>query len=288
MTVDAIALILLGILSYLGWRTGALGQVLRIVAALAVLFFGRIAAQLVRESLFGSTGIAEPIVEVTSYFLGATLLYAAIVATGWLVIRTMRVATPTLATMDRAGGAALGAVKAAVLIYVLVAGTLLLTAGLHSQDPDDRMHMRDGFLTSLAEQYDIFSPWKLETLESLHRFLRAGLKAREDGIEHVLREHEEAADLLRSDEVRELLEDEKLQEAIKAGKGAQSLADERIRKLLNDPRFMERLKKIDLEAIERDLTGDQEPAAPVDLQPQVPPRKLDMGSDVGVDLGNAQ
>ena len=93
MTLDVLAAILLVILSYLGWRTGALGQILRLVAAAVVLLFGRVAAGFVRDLLFGASGFAEPMVEVCSYFLGATLLYAAVVGSGWFVIKTMRAAS---------------------------------------------------------------------------------------------------------------------------------------------------------------------------------------------------
>lgn len=271
MTLDVIAVILLGILSYLGWRTGALGQVLRIVAALMVLFFGRIAARLVRETLFGTTEIAAPIVEVTSFFLGGTLLYGSVVLVGWFVIRTMRAATPTLATMDRAGGAALGAVKASVLIYVLLAGALLLGAGLKAEDPDDRLHLRNGYLTAAAQEYDVFSPWRIDELESLHRLLRVGMEAKEKGVEHALREHEKVADLLRRQSIRELVDDEKLQPAVEAGRSAQTLADERIRALLNDERFMELLEQIDFDELEAVIDTAGSPAAEEEPKPTEPP-----------------
>ena len=264
MTLDVFAAIVLTILSYLGWRSGALGQLLRIVGAAAVLFFGKVAAAFVRDVLFGGSGFAEPLVEVGSYFLGATLLYAAVVLSGWFVIKTMRAATPTLATMDRAVGATLGAVKASILVYVIVAGALLLASPLAKQDPEDAMHLRDGYITGMAEQYDIFSPWRVEELDDLHRLLQSGMKARDQGVEHVLREHERAADLLRRSGVQELLDDEELREAIESGHAYRTLADERVRELLNDPAFMELLQELDLAEIERtveEASTQEKPAA---------------------------
>lgn len=262
MTLDVFAAVLLAILSYLGWRTGALGQLLRIVGAVLVLLFGRVAAEFVREVLFGSSKIAEPAIEVTSYFLGATLLYVAVVLVGWFVIRTMRAATPTLATADRAGGAALGAVKAAVLIYVMIAGAVLLTAAHTKQDPDDRLHFRDGQLTRLAQEYDVFSPWQMPELDSLHRFMRAGLAAREKGVEHLLRDHADIADLLRQKSVRDVLDDEALEPALQDGKSALTLADERIRALLNDKEFVQALEKINLDEFEAIVAQAGAKAAP--------------------------
>jgi uncharacterized membrane protein required for colicin V production len=251
VTVDVVVAFLFGVLTYLGWRTGALGQFLRIGAAVAVIVLGPFAAELSREAIFGESSVAEPVVEVVSYFVGATLLYVTVVAAGWLTIRAMRAASENLNKLDRTAGAAVGAVKATLLVYILLSGVLLLWSPLKDVDPADELHLRDGYATATAEEYDVLSPWRLPELNSLHRMLRVGDAVRDGGHAAELRERDEgAADVLRREAVEELLEDDALVEAAARDQYATTLADPRVRRLLQDDEFVDELSAVDWEKLE--------------------------------------
>lgn len=247
MTLDFIALVLLGIFVFLGWRSGALQQCVRVVAIIVVLMFGREVGALVRETLFGSPGFARPAVEVASYFIGAIVVYATISIAGWLTIRMMRAATPSLATIDRLGGALLGGVKGGAIVYVMIVGFALLAIPLKSQDPDDRLHLRDSVLYALGQQYDLFAPWRFADLDRVKKLLVAGQEAPRTAASN----HPEVYDLVRAKGVRELVNDPELREALDAGDDVKLFADERVRALLNDRDFVERLRRADFEALEK-------------------------------------
>ena len=245
MTVDVIAIIIFGVLVYLGWRSGALAQVLRVVAAVLVVLFGRDAAAVVRDIVAGTDVVAEPVVEVGCYFAGGFLLYLTIVLSGWFVIRTMRAAAPTLATMDRAAGASIGAVKAALIVYVLVMGAVLIGAALESEDPDDHMHLRDGYATKYAAKLDALSPWRHEEVAAFVKLVRTAASTTSDEARQLVENNPEIAELLDAEPMRTLMSDDKLREAAEAGEYARVLADERVRKLLNDREFRRRMRDID-------------------------------------------
>lgn len=266
MTVDVFVAFILLTLAYLGWRTGALGQLLRIVAALAVLFGGRVAAQLVRDVLFAQSQWSGSVVaDVAAYFLAVTLLYTSILAVGWLVIRMMRSASPTLGSLDRAGGAGIGALKAAVLAYVILWGCLLLAGPMERLDPEDRLHLRDGYATRWAEEADLLSPWRLPELEELHRMVEVGAAAREHDAQELVRSFGKAADLLRRDDVRELVGDEELVEAARDNRWAQTLGDPRVRELLGDESFIDAMRAVDWSKI-LEAVGPAEPTEVVDVE----------------------
>jgi uncharacterized membrane protein required for colicin V production len=268
VTVDAIVVFVFGVLTYLGWRTGALGQALRIVAAIAVILLGPIAAELAREAMFGQSRLAEPIIEVASYFVGITLLYVSVVAAGWIAIRAMRATSDGLTRLDRTAGAGVGAVKASLLVYILMSGVLLLWSPLQNIDPDDDLHLRDGYSTAMAAEYDLLSPWRLPELDALHRMLRVGASVREGDKAAVLRERDQAAaDLLRREAVAELLQDEQLMEAVRADRYPETLADARIRALLNDDPFVEKVGQVDWARLEREF-GDPGAESPPDEELQ--------------------
>ncbi|MFU8806806.1 MAG: hypothetical protein ACNA8W_23570, partial [Bradymonadaceae bacterium] len=92
MTVDIIITFLFSVMVFLGWRSGALSQGVRIVGAVAVVLASPFAAVIVRETLFRETGTATPMVEMLSLFLAGIFLYVGIVAAGWLAIKTLRAA----------------------------------------------------------------------------------------------------------------------------------------------------------------------------------------------------
>ncbi len=244
---------------FLGWRSGALSQAIRIGAAVAVVFASPFVAVIVREALFRHSGMAAPMTEMGALFLAGVLIYVAIVLAGWLVVKTMRAASKTLSGLDRAGGALIGGFKAIIIIYFIVILVAMVEVPLEKHDPTNALHLREGHATAVVTRFNVLSPWQFPDLRVLHDALRVGHLAEQSGNKGLLREHARAADLLRKKAVNELLEDEELIEAMVADHYPVTLADERVRALLNDGEFVTQLRSVDWQALLTVAAGAEDP-----------------------------
>lgn len=244
MAVDVFIAILFGIMVFLGWRSGALSQAIRIGAAIAVVVASPFVAIIIRETLFGESDIATPWMEMTSMFLAGILIYVALVVAGWLVVKTMRAASPTLSKVDRAGGALIGSLKAAVIVYFVLVLVLTVQVSLEKHDANNALRLRGGYATAFVERYNILFPWQFPDLKILHQALRTGVLAEKHGKQSLVRDDARAADILRKASVQELLADEALMEAVVADRYPITLADERVRVLLNDKDFVRELRSV--------------------------------------------
>jgi hypothetical protein len=249
VTIDVVITILFAIMVFLGWRSGALSQGIRIGAAVAVVALSPWVSIVVREALFQESKLSAPVVEMGALFLAGVIIYVVIVTAGWLVVRTMRAASKTLSKLDRLGGAGIGGLKAALLIYFILVVVVMLEVPLTRMDPENALRLRDGHATALVAEYNVLAPWRFPDLKQLHRAVEVGHYAEQNGQRHVLREHARAADLLRKKAVRELLEDEAVVAAALADRHAVTLADDRVRALLNDEEFITQLRSVDWDAL---------------------------------------
>lgn len=275
MTLDLIFGVFFALMLSLGWRSGAMRQVMRVIAAVAVMALTAPASALVREALVPRVELAGPLVEVASMVLAALGIYVGLAVAGWLIIRAVYTVSDTLTWADRAGGAGLGALKSMLIIYVLVLFALLLQGPLGHIDPDDRLHFRDGRLTAFVERHDVLAPWRFPDVARLEVALRVAAKA--EGSRRgaaALREHEQAADFVRREAFRALLEREALVEAARGGHLAGVLADEAARALINEPEHVEALRRVDWEEVEREVVGPRE-------QPTEPGGDASGGGDAG-------
>lgn len=254
MTLDLVFASLALIMVYLGWRSGVTGQVLRVAAAIAVLLFTSPASTMLREALAPEQTVSSPGFEVASMFGAAVLLYIGVTLAGSLVIGAMRKVSDTLSAVDRIGGALLGTVKALLIVYVLAACALLLQGSLAKADPDDAMHLRDGYATALVEQHNVIAPWRFPALQQLQAALRvADAAAQRAEARGALKKHATAADFIRRERFQALLKRPALMEAARQGRYALVLADEQARAFLNDPEQVDALQKIDWTRVETDV-----------------------------------
>ena len=157
------------LLVYLGWRSGATGQALRVVAAASVVLFTSPVSSLLRGILFPQKTVVEPLIEVGSMFLATIVIYIGVSLAGWLAIKIMRRTSDTLSAMDHAGGAALGAIKAGLLVYVFGILAVLSQGPLEVIDAEDKLHLRDGHVTAFVSRYNILAPWRFPDVERLER-----------------------------------------------------------------------------------------------------------------------
>lgn len=268
MTIDFTVAAILAAFVFLGWRSGALSQAIRVGAAVLIVIAGPFVARLLREIVFGTESASVPLSEAASLVAAGILIYATVAIAGWLAIKVMRAASDTLSTMDRVGGATLGLIKGLVITYCLVFAALFITPALERVDPDDVLHMRDGHLTQFVERHNLLAPWHLPELERLHLMVRVA-RATEDASRHdVVREFADgkAADLLKDERVRELAEDDEIVAAARREDYVKTLEDERVRKLLNDEDFIEELEHVEWEVLLEEITPEGDEASVVHEQ----------------------
>jgi len=247
VTIDFTVAAILAAFVFLGWRSGALSQAIRVGAAILIVLAGPFVARLLREIVLGAEHAAVPLGEAASLVAAGILIYAAVAIAGWLAVKVMRAASDTLSTMDRVGGATLGLLKGVVITYCLVFAGLFITPALERVDPDDVMHMRDGHVTHFVEAHNLLAPWHLPELERLHLVLRVADVAGETDRLDVVREWSDgkAAEILRDERVVELADDEELVRAARRDDYVTTLEDERVREILNDDDFIEEFEHVE-------------------------------------------
>lgn len=250
MTVDIAGALIFAFLVVLGWRSGALRQILRVVAIVAVIVGVPFLSPMVREYVFGQPGRAEPGVEVASIIISGLVLYVAVALTGWVLVRMMRWVSATLDLMDRAAGAGIGAVKAAALIYLFAVAVVFMEGPITEQYPEDELRLLDGHITEFVGDHNVLAPWQFPDLGRLHRALSVGQKVEEEGLHELVRQQGEAADFLRDETVRELLEDEQLMDWVEGDHYPMTLADPRVREVLNDESLSRKLEEVDWRKLE--------------------------------------
>lgn len=253
MTVDILSLAIVLLLAYLGWRSGAVRQIVRVIAVIAVVVGVPFVSPVIRQFIFGEPGWAKPGIEVASIVVAGIAIYLAVSLAGWLVVKTMRFVSMTLSLVDRAAGASIGAVKALLIVYLVAALVVMVEGPLAERDPDDRMALRGGILVTFAADYNVLAPWQFPDLETLHVALYVGELVDELQAHAMIREYPDAAEVLRHERVQQLISDEELMDWINADHYPLTLADHRVRRILNDEAVMERLEAVDWEALQQRL-----------------------------------
>ncbi len=253
MSLDLVLAALFIIMTGLGWRSGALSQSLRVGAAIAVIFATAPVSAVLRATALANYP-AGAALDVASMVLAALLIYLGISLTGWLIIGALHATSALLSRADRTLGLLMGAIKAALLVYVLATCAVLLAGPLQGLDPDDGWHLRDGVATSFVQRYNIIAPWRFPDLARLHASLRvAAFAAQSHDNARALHEHPQAADFLRRDDLRALAADEQLMHDAARDLYALTLAHEAARAALADDDFTAPLRAVPWSALEASL-----------------------------------
>jgi hypothetical protein len=220
--------------------------VARVGAVVAVIFGTATAAPYVRAFLFAGSEAASPALEVASMVLGALAIYVGVWFVATLAIKTLHAVSGVLSSMDHLGGAALGALKALLVVYFGAVCLATLKGPLKRIDPDDRMHLRDGQATAFVEAYDLLAPWRFPDVAELREALvKTSDALGDEALMRRLKALPRVADLLKHKKFRAILSDDKLVEAARAGNYYEILADERVRALLKDEAFMQDVREVD-------------------------------------------
>ncbi|MEZ4460133.1 MAG: CvpA family protein [bacterium] len=259
MALDVTALAVFLMLAFLGYRSGLTSQVIRLGALVAVVAASPTVAAIIRESFFGEVRVGEPVVEGLSVFVAGLVIYFGISLAGWLAVRTMRKASPSLSKADRAAGGLVGAVKAGVIVYLLVFVAIFVEKGLEKTDPDDHLKIRNSELTTWVKGHNLLAPWHLPELQRVQEMVRVADVAAAEGKMSKIRENAVASDVLRRERVQAILKDERLKDTILNGGFAEMLGDGRVRDLMRDDDVMRAADAVDwdelLEALQS--SGDK-------------------------------
>ena len=253
MVVDIICGLLLVGMVILGWRSGAIRQVVRLIAIIAVIVGVPFLSPVIRDIVFAESGRGSPGVEVTSMVMAGVIIYVAFALAGWAAVKVLRFVSAALSVMDRAGGAAIGGIKGVVLVYLCAVLVVMMEGPLAERDPDDNFHLRGGWLTGIAGEYNVLAPWQFPELERLHRALIVGELVAEKSGHDIVRDDEDAAEFLRQEQTKDLLEDEELMGWVSTDNYPMTLADARVREVINDPGMTERLQAGDWTGLEASL-----------------------------------
>src|SRR5690554_49462 len=253
MTVDIIAIFLIALTIFLGWRKGAISQLGQIAAALLAVLGASYAAGPVREILFAESEWSQPSIEVTSLLIAGVSIYLSIAVAGWLLVRAMRAVSENLGRLDRLGGSVLGGVKGMLLIYFVLTLLVLLDAPMQRIDPSNAMALRGGSATTYVEDNNVLAPWQLPDLAELHAALKLRYYVEELNRHAILHDHARANDFLRREIIEAMSQDPALMEAVIADRFAFTLADPRIRAVLSDEETRATLLSIDWESLLKEV-----------------------------------
>jgi uncharacterized membrane protein required for colicin V production len=247
MSFDVLALALTALLVFLGWRGGLLKQVARLAGVLAVVFGTATAAPIVREALFVGSKAPKPVLEVLSMMLGAVAIYVGVWFISALVIRAVHAVSDTLSSMDHLSGAALGLLKATLVIYFGAVCVAALRGPLEQADPEDSLGLRDSVVISTIAQNDLLVTVRFPDLGRLKQALQtlSALSEQAPKYKDKLLKDPAVAKLLEHEQLSELLKDEELIKKAVQGLFYDLLADKRVQELMVDEDFLKALREVE-------------------------------------------
>lgn len=251
MTADILFLCITLILAFLGWRSGALGQLLRVVAALAVIFTTAPVSRLVREVIFGTPEPGSPVLEIGAMVLAAVCVYIGVSVVGWLVIKGLHRASDVLSSSDRLGGLVLGAVKACLIVYVLASLLLMVFGALEATDDEDSLHLRDGRVTEFVSNHNLIAPWRYPEINTLFAALRVKHHLGSNQNARLPKESKGAATFLTRSAFIDLAKHKDVMRYALSNQVAKGVFNARIRAFLADDELAGALKKTDWAGIEQ-------------------------------------
>lgn len=261
MTLDIVALVLALMFIYMGWRSGAVSQCMRVIAAVVAFMAASPVSRIINDLVFPATDLSGPVLEAMMLVASGILVYMALAVTGWLFARALWAASDGVTLLDRSGGASLGLLKSAILVYFLVAAVAMMRAPLERVDEKDVLHLRDSHLLGWVERHNVLVAWRFGDLQRLHDALKVDRAAEESRAARLVRQRADASDFLTSDEIKALKEDEAVVDAAVDDVYYRTLADPRVREYLNDEEFVARLRLVEwdvlLDEIEQKGEGEE-------------------------------
>ena len=253
MTIDIICAVICLMMAFLGYRSGAISQVIRIGAIIAAYLASPVVGSIIREVWAAEAEVAPPMSEAISLGVASILIYFAVTLSGSLAVRTLRMVSKTLSKLDRLIGLILGSAKGLVICYIIASVFIVAMIPIEKRDPEDKYHIRDGQLLPFAQKHSLLLPWQFPALRQFHQMVRFADWIKREKLEYRFRDNSRIGEVLQHEEIKALLADEALVEAAKNNLYPQTLSDARVRKYLNDKKNLKQLK-----AVEWDILNEED------------------------------
>lgn len=261
MTLDLISAGIAVVLGLLGWRAGALTQLFRVGAVVGAFVGAAPFATLLEGTFRPGTAISGPVEESLLLLGSGLVLYLAFALVAAVSIRMMRSASDRLSFADRFGGLVLGVAKAAVVVYFLASAVSMVREPLRAVEAGDWLGLEESRVVGFVDRHDLLVVWRFRDLERLHDAIELAYRVERGSADPVVGNRSRAAGLLRSPEFRRLMDREELVEAAREDRYYATLADPSVRKVLNDERFVSRLRLVDWRRLLEELRGPNGSAA---------------------------
>jgi uncharacterized membrane protein required for colicin V production len=142
VTVDIICGFILVLLTGLGYKSGAIAQIVRLGGLVAAFFAAPYLADLATED--------EPILHWGLTALAFAAIYTAVAIIGHFLLSRDKGPSKN----DRLAGAALGTLKAAALTGLVAASLHILESDLRRVDPQDRLHVQHSMVVATARRVE--------------------------------------------------------------------------------------------------------------------------------------
>ncbi len=264
MTIDIICASICLMMAFLGYRSGAISQVIRIGAIIAAFLLSPVVASIIREVWAAEAEVAPPMSEAISLGVAAFLIYFAVSFSGSLAIRTLRMVSKTLSSMDRLIGLALGTAKGLIVCYIIASVFLVALVPIEKRDPKDEFHIRDGQVLPFAQKHSILLPWQFPSVRRFHQMVRFADWVKREKLQSRFRDNSRIGEVLQHKEIKELLADEGIVSAAKKNFYPQTLSDERVRKYLNDKANLKKLNAVEWDVLNEEEKVEEKEATPDD------------------------
>ena len=239
MRIDLAVLAVVLFFGALGLWSGAIRQLAHLGGLVAGWFSARPLGQLAGPLL--AKKVAWPLLVTT---LGCS--FAAFFLVYVLTVLFLRVTLSRLlpsgehGLFNRLGGFALGAVKAAVLVFVLLSAVVLFDKPISSLWSGWSKEAEPSLSLAFARRHGLFAA--LPAVNGLEKILEAG---RDPAAAARLAEDPDFQALARDPRVKAMVDDAGIRRALQEGDYAGLLSSVRVLDALNDPKFFERLTRLE-------------------------------------------
>ena len=247
MALDLCCVFVLLLFVVLGYLSGFLAQLLRLIAFVTAYVLSALLAGVVAPLLathFSLTAVSAKILAGAVLFVS---VYACCSMLSWWWLRHRKRGEQSRGfSLDGALGGLFSGIKTALFLLVLFDALTLLAAPFHSQLQP--LGLAQSRAAAFARQHSLLSRLTLPVVGDLQTLVELTADRRLQ--QKVVREPQ-VQRLLRHPKIRRLVGDRKLQAAARRGDVSALLADPRVDALLQDPELRKLAAGIDLRALSR-------------------------------------
>lgn len=239
MKIDLAVLVVVFFFGLLGMSSGAIRQVSHLGGLVAGWFGARPAAQIAGPLLAKKLGYPLLVATIGCSFAAFFGIYLiAVLVLRFVLARILP--DGEHGWLNRLGGFAMGAAKAAILAFVLLSLLVFAEKPLASLWPDLKKETAPSLSVKLVRHHGLLA--SLPAIGGLEKILKAG---KDPAKATALAEDPEFQALARDPRVRGLVDDQAIRAALVDGDHAALLSSVRVLEALNDPKLVERLARLD-------------------------------------------